>query len=111
MRPRYFHELWDEATAPPLSAEPVDEALQAIVGKAAAGSQARRILDVGAGVGASRDVISKSPAQRIEVDISPVPLAREAAAHDVLRVVADGAALPFPDDQFDAVTVIDVLSI
>ena len=63
-----------------------------------------RVLDAGAGTGGlSRELAEALPAVRpVLVDLSPAMLAEAADMHHP-RAIADLAALPFPDAQFDVV--------
>lgn len=68
----------------------------------------RHVLDVGCGAGVEVVRFSRAGARTFGVDVSDraVSLTRENLAHQGLTAglaVADGEALPFPDDRFDFV--------
>lgn len=71
-----------------------------------------RVLDVGAGDGTILEAFPDA-LLRIGIDIDPVSTARGRARFGgdsrVLFVLADGAALPFSKDTFDAIMLYDVL--
>jgi SAM-dependent methyltransferase len=76
---------------------------------------AHHLLDIGSGTGANlsllRDVVGAAGTVTA-IDFSPLAL-RFAADHAALPGVAllqgDALRLPFPDDQFDVITMLDVL--
>lgn len=69
----------------------------------------QRILDLAAGTGTSSVAIARSGADVVAADFSPGMIAEGRRRHgDVERVSfvqADATALPFEDEQFDAVTI------
>jgi len=65
-----------------------------------------RILDIAAGTGASSAAFAKSGARVVAVDISPGMLEVGRKRHKKIEFIeADALALPFGDDEFDAVTI------
>ncbi len=68
-----------------------------------------RILDLGAGTASSSASLARSGAQVVAADFSPGMLAEGQRRHGAMRnlsfVQADATALPFADDEFDAVTM------
>lgn len=68
-----------------------------------------RILDLAAGTGTSSASLAKSGATVVAADFSPGMIAvgrrRYAGVPNIEFVEADATALPFEDDEFDAVTI------
>jgi len=68
-----------------------------------------KILDLAAGTGTSSASLAKSGAHVVAADFSPgmIEVGKRQQAHtpNIEFVVADGMALPFADDEFDAVTI------
>lgn len=65
-----------------------------------------KVLDVGAGTGASTEVLAASGAYAVGVDLSLGMLAAGRQARPRLPLLAgDALALPFADEAFDAVTI------
>ncbi|PJJ65009.1 demethylmenaquinone methyltransferase [Compostimonas suwonensis] len=68
-----------------------------------------RVLDVAAGTGTSSAAFARSGAAVVAADFSPGMIAvgrtRQAHVPNVEFVQADAMALPFGDDEFDAVTI------
>ena len=65
-----------------------------------------RILDIAAGTGVSSAALAKSGARVVAVDISPGMLEVGRKRHKKIEFIeADALALPFGDDEFDAVTI------
>lgn len=68
-----------------------------------------KILDLAAGTGTSSASLAKSGAHIVAADFSPgmieVGRERQARVPNIEFVQADGMALPFGDDEFDAVTI------
>lgn len=65
-----------------------------------------RILDIAAGTGTSSAAIARSGAQVVALDFSPGMIAVGRQKHPDLEFVeGDATALPFGDDEFDAVTI------
>jgi SAM-dependent methyltransferase len=68
-----------------------------------------RVLDVAGGTGQLGRHLARSARCAVVADLTPAMLAeggramREAGRRDVIFVLADAAALPFPDDQFEVV--------
>ncbi|MFC6356662.1 class I SAM-dependent methyltransferase [Luethyella okanaganae] len=77
--------------------------------RAVAPRPAERILDVAAGTGTSSASLARSGATIIAADFSPgmveVGRARQAGIPNIEFVQADATALPFANDEFDAVTI------
>lgn len=69
----------------------------------------QRVLDLAAGTGASSVALARSGAEVVAADFSPGMIAEGARRHGSIRnlsfVQADATALPFDDDEFDAVTM------
>src|SRR5690606_6607500 len=65
-----------------------------------------KVLDVGAGTGASTEVLAASGAYAVGVDLSLGMLAAGRQARPRLPLLAgDALALPFAEEAFDAVTI------
>ena len=68
-----------------------------------------RILDVAAGTGTSSASLAASGASVVAADFSPgmIEVGRRRQSHvpNIVFVEADATALPFDDDEFDAVTI------
>ena len=68
-----------------------------------------RVLDLAAGTGTSSEALAKSGARVVAADFSKGMLAVGRARHQdngrIEFVFADALALPFGDDEFDAVTI------
>lgn len=77
--------------------------------RAVAPKPGERILDLGAGTASSSASLARSGAQVVAADFSPGMLAEGERRHGAMRnlsfVQADATALPFGDDEFDAVTM------
>ena len=74
--------------------------------RAVAPGPGERILDVAAGTGSSSAALARSGARVVAVDISPGMIAEGRRRHRKIEFVeADAMALPFGDDEFDAVTI------
>ncbi len=77
--------------------------------RAVAPRPGQRILDLAAGTGASSVALARSGAEVVAGDFSPGMIAEGRRRHghvpNVTFVEADAMALPFPDDEFDAVTI------
>ncbi|MGI9824305.1 class I SAM-dependent methyltransferase [Agromyces sp. Marseille-Q5079] len=77
--------------------------------RAVAPKPGERILDVAAGTGTSSASLAASGASVVAADFSPgmIEVGRRRQAHvpNIVFVEADATALPFDDDQFDAVTI------
>lgn len=69
----------------------------------------QRILDLAAGTGASSVSLARSGADVVAADFSPGMIAEGRRRHDSIPNLtfreADATALPFADDEFDAVTM------
>ncbi|WP_375426915.1 class I SAM-dependent methyltransferase [uncultured Sphingomonas sp.] len=66
-----------------------------------------RILEIGGGRSGMAGMLYPD-AEIVNLDIDPA-LADDAANRDITFVVGDARDLPFPDDSFDVVTLLDVL--
>ena len=65
-----------------------------------------RVLDIAAGTGTSSAALQRRGARVVAVDFSPGMVAEGRRRHDKIDfIVADAEALPFGDDEFDAVTI------
>lgn len=65
-----------------------------------------RVLDVACGTGTSTASLAKGGARVVGADFSPGMIAEARRRHPALEFVeADATALPFGDDEFDAVTI------
>jgi len=77
--------------------------------RAVAPRTGQRILDLAAGTGASSVALARSGADVVAADFSPGMIAegrkRHAGIHNLSFVQADATDLPFPDDEFDTVTM------
>jgi len=77
--------------------------------RAVAPKPGERILDLGAGTASSSASLARSGARVVAADFSPGMLAEGERRHGSMRnlsfVQADATALPFGDDEFDAVTM------
>ncbi|GAA1526338.1 demethylmenaquinone methyltransferase/2-methoxy-6-polyprenyl-1,4-benzoquinol methylase [Agromyces terreus] len=77
--------------------------------RAVAPKPGERILDVAAGTGTSSASLAASGASVVAADFSPgmIEVGRNRQAHvpNIVFVEADATALPFGDDEFDAVTI------
>lgn len=74
--------------------------------KAIAPEPGERILDVACGTGTSTAAIAKRGAEVVGIDFSPGMIAEAMRRHPKLEFVAgDAQALPFGDEEFDAVTI------
>ncbi|HEY8318651.1 MAG TPA: demethylmenaquinone methyltransferase [Amnibacterium sp.] len=77
--------------------------------RAVAPRPGERILDLAAGTGTSSEALARSGARVVAADFSKGMLAVGRARHQdesrVEFVFADALALPFGDDEFDAVTI------
>lgn len=69
----------------------------------------QRVLDVAAGTGTSSAAIAKTSAVVVAADFSPGMIAEGKRRHpntpNLTFQIADATALPFADDEFDAVTI------
>lgn len=66
-----------------------------------------RCLDLGAGTGLGTEVLSEHFREVVSADLSLAMLANSVI--DVNRVQADGATLPFRDDAFDCVALVNMM--
>ena len=86
-----------------------DRMWRAATTRAVAPRRGQRILDLAAGTGASSVSLAKSGAQVVAADFSPGMIAEGRRRHggmaNLTFVEADATALPFEDDEFDAVTM------
>jgi demethylmenaquinone methyltransferase/2-methoxy-6-polyprenyl-1,4-benzoquinol methylase len=74
--------------------------------KAVAPVAGDRVLDVAAGTGTSSVALAKSGARVVALDFSPGMIAEGRRRHpDIEFVQGDALALPFGDEEFDAVTI------
>jgi demethylmenaquinone methyltransferase / 2-methoxy-6-polyprenyl-1,4-benzoquinol methylase len=77
--------------------------------KAVRSRPGERILDLAAGTGTSSEILARSGARVVAADFSKGMLEIGRAKHQangrIEFVFADGMALPFGDDEFDAVTI------
>ncbi|MFH8248940.1 bifunctional demethylmenaquinone methyltransferase/2-methoxy-6-polyprenyl-1,4-benzoquinol methylase UbiE [Microbacterium sp. B2969] len=77
--------------------------------RAVAPRAGQRILDLAAGTGASSVSLAKSGAEVVAADFSPGMIAEGRRRHggipNLTFVQADATALPFGDEEFDAVTM------
>ena len=77
--------------------------------RAVAPPPGQRILDLAAGTGASSVALARSGADIVAADFSPGMIAegtrRHCAVPNLTFRQADAMALPFDDDEFDAVTI------
>jgi demethylmenaquinone methyltransferase / 2-methoxy-6-polyprenyl-1,4-benzoquinol methylase len=74
--------------------------------RAVAPRNGERILDIAAGTGTSSAALARSGATVVAADFSPGMIAEGRRRHPELEFVeADAEALPFGDDEFDAVTI------
>ena len=77
--------------------------------RAVAPRPGEKILDLAAGTGTSSASLAKSGAHVVAADFSPgmIEVGERQQAHvpNIEFLVADGMALPFDDDSFDAVTI------
>jgi SAM-dependent methyltransferase len=77
------------------------EQIRAIVGDAPLG----RALDVACGTGMSTIALTRHAPAVVGVDVSPAMLGSAPATSGVSFLLGNAESLPFPADQFDAVTV------
>jgi demethylmenaquinone methyltransferase/2-methoxy-6-polyprenyl-1,4-benzoquinol methylase len=86
-----------------------DALWRAATTRAVAPKRGERILDLAAGTASSSASLAGSGAQVVAADFSPGMLAegrrRHGHLHNLTFVEADATALPFGDDEFDAVTM------
>lgn len=86
-----------------------DRLWRAATTRAVAPRPGERVLDLAAGTGASSVSLARSGAQVVAADFSPGMIAEGRRRHRAMRnlefVHADATALPFADDEFDAVTM------
>ena len=86
-----------------------DALWRAATTRAVAPKPGERILDLGAGTASSSASLARSGAQVVAADFSPGMLAEGQRRHGAMRnlsfVQADATALPFADEEFDAVTM------
>ncbi|SJN25906.1 Ubiquinone/menaquinone biosynthesis methyltransferase UbiE [Microbacterium esteraromaticum] len=86
-----------------------DALWRAAATRAVAPKRGERILDLAAGTASSSASLAASGAQVVAADFSPGMLAegrrRHGHLHNLTFVEADATALPFGDDEFDAVTM------
>ncbi|MGV8972030.1 MAG: bifunctional demethylmenaquinone methyltransferase/2-methoxy-6-polyprenyl-1,4-benzoquinol methylase UbiE [Rhodoglobus sp.] len=74
--------------------------------RAVAPAAGERILDIAAGTGTSSAALQRRGARVVAVDFSPGMVAEGRRKHNNIEfIVADAEALPFGDDEFDAVTI------
>ena len=77
--------------------------------RAVAPRSGERVLDLAAGTGASSLALARSGAEVVAADFSPGMIAegrrRHGSVPGLTFVEADATALPFEDDEFDAVTM------
>ncbi|MBN9238980.1 MAG: bifunctional demethylmenaquinone methyltransferase/2-methoxy-6-polyprenyl-1,4-benzoquinol methylase UbiE [Leifsonia sp.] len=74
--------------------------------RAVAPQQGERILDVAAGTGTSSAALARSGAEVIALDFSAGMVAEGRRKHKKIEFIeGDAERLPFPDNQFDAVTI------
>ena len=66
----------------------------------------RRVLDLAGGTGRVADALDASGYETVVADLSE-PMLGEAHARGLQTVRGDASRLPFPDDSFDAVVVVD----
>lgn len=86
-----------------------DALWRAATTRAVAPKRGERILDLAAGTASSSASLAGSGAQVVAADFSPGMLAEGRTRHghlpNITFVEADATALPFGDDEFDAVTM------
>lgn len=86
-----------------------DALWRAATTRAVAPKRGERILDLGAGTASSSASLAGSGAEVVAADFSPGMLAEARRRHghrsNLRFVQADATALPFEDDEFDAVTM------
>jgi demethylmenaquinone methyltransferase/2-methoxy-6-polyprenyl-1,4-benzoquinol methylase len=74
--------------------------------RAVAAQAGERVLDIAAGTGTSSAALAKSGADVVAADFSPGMIEVGRVKHPGITFVqADAMALPFGDDEFDAVTI------
>ncbi len=109
VRARKFEKLFD-GLAPGWTAEHVDPVRVAPVidaldrGDVPIGG---RWLELGSGTGAGTGVLAETVGSVVALDLSAVMLANAPAVAP--RVQGDASALPFPDDRFDAVLMVNMV--